>query len=312
MAVKIGILIPTRNRPDQISRLLESLSNSIYPTEQIVIVSSGTPIDEVLKRFKNQLNITHHHLSLPGQIRQKMYGLQLFNEEVDWVLFLDDDLVLAPKALFEAATFVEESKEKIPIGIGFNLPSSKKDTSGLFKSNLAKMFGLKQGTLGKVLRNGHANSYLDSEESIKTDWLNGASMWRRDAIQFYKSEFLDAKYSAYEDVIFSYEAGKHGHLFFLPSCELDFQEEQVIDVTAREVFLSATYWRYFFVRTNQELSLIRFFWSQIGRSLDFTFNGHYSYLQKFKLGIWSTKLFARLMLDSREKNIINTLKNRLP
>ena len=71
----IGVLIPTRNRPIQIIRILESLSANYLENLEVVVVSSGERIDDCIEPFKLRMNLTYIHTNQAGQIYQKKLGL---------------------------------------------------------------------------------------------------------------------------------------------------------------------------------------------------------------------------------------------
>jgi hypothetical protein len=265
-----GVLVATRNRPEHLWRLLSSLTALDLVLSKVVIVSSGKAIDEVIQIFSNKLTIIHAHLTSGGQVRQKMHGITQFGTETDWVLFLDDDLLVSKSALSQAEQVITNYSGSTLQGIGFSLPMTKTEKQNNILKFFSRVFCL-HGLPGKILTNGHAVSYSESQLVILTQWLNGASLWRRESLKHYQSDFIGAKYSAYEDVIFSYAVGKNGTLLYAPECVLEYQEEQPDDVSNYEAFHSASYWRYYFVCSNPELSKLGLLWSQIGRSLDFTY-----------------------------------------
>ena len=158
------------------------------------------------------------------------------------------------------------------VGVGLELEqTSKLKDSSMLKRRIAKVFFL-NGKPGQILRSGHPVAYLGSPGVTKTQWLIGVSMWRREILNHYGVEFLDSKYSAFEDVIFSYKCLNFGDLMYLPQSKLFFQDDSVTE-EGIEVFTSATYWRFYFVHTNREdFSFLAFFWSQIGRSIFFLFD----------------------------------------
>jgi hypothetical protein len=267
---------------------------STVPIRQLVIVSSGDSIDSVIQEFSRNLSITHYHSELPGQIRQKMQGTKLFNQEINWILNLDDDLVLDSNAIEYAINCT--MTDRSIVGVGFALPSTQKSIQGYLPKLLAQIFGLSEKSLGKILKNGHASSYLQSAVPIETQWLNSATMWRKEVLVNYQSSYLEAKYAAYEDVIFSYTVSKTYKLFFQPLSKLAFQEFQAQDVSNYEAFHSASYWRFYFVRTNSELSVLGLLWSQIGRSLDFTYQTPFGLSGKIKAFASSMSIFFDLVL----------------
>lgn len=267
-----AILIATRNRPNQISQLLESIIAQSHLPEQVVIVSSGQEISKVVKRFSGKVNITHEHLMSYGQIRQKTFGIRKIFDNVEWVLFLDDDLILRPDTLTKLENFLfslKENPHEQVIGIGLKIPSSSHLRNSRRRRLIAKLFLLDSKKPGSVLKSGHPVDYLTSGGVLKTQWLNGISVWRADVLGSYNFDFLDSKYSAFEDVIFSFRQNSNGSLIFNPEIEIDLQTDQSTDLSRKDIFLAASFWRLKFILENSGFSKIGFIWSQIGRSIFF-------------------------------------------
>ena len=81
---QIAVLIPTRNRPEKIAKLLDSLRSSTIKPNQIIIVASGEDIKNHLKPFEDSFEITYQYTQIMGQIAQKKIGIDLINEEINW------------------------------------------------------------------------------------------------------------------------------------------------------------------------------------------------------------------------------------
>lgn len=274
--MKIAILIATRNRPNELECLLESILMQSELPAQIVIVSSGKDISYVIQRFEEELKLDHYHIDGYGQIRQKMFGVQKLSKDTDWVLFLDDDLILRKNSLEQLKKSIVELEkgETYPvIGIGIGIPSTSHLKKASFEKFIARLFLLDSDRAGAVLKSGHPVEYLKSEHLVKTDWLNGVSAWRLDACLSYNFDFLDARYSAFEDVIFSYKQRFRGNLVFDPRIVIDMQDSQLTDFSRGDVFQAASYWRLKFVLDNEEISKPFFLWSQVGRSFYFIWKG---------------------------------------
>jgi GT2 family glycosyltransferase len=264
---EVAILIPTRNRPEKVVKLLDSLNSSTIKPNQIIIVASGEDIKNYLGRFEESFQISYKHTQISGQIAQKKIGITLLNEKNNWCLFLDDDLVVDPTAIERALEEVNSRVSESVIGVGFSLPTTSraKSASGL-TLRIGNLFGIHTNSPGKVLRNGHATSYLQMEEVTNTEWLNGASMWQKSVLKSYGQDVPSTKYAACEDLIFSYPLHKIGQLIYVPQAKLAFQDYELSDFDGLTVFESASYWRYYFVCQNG-LSRFAFFYSQFGRIL---------------------------------------------
>jgi glycosyltransferase involved in cell wall biosynthesis len=256
---EIGLLIPTRNRPRQVAKLLQSVASSLTKPEQIVIVASGESITNVILQFKDVLSISYLHINERGQIRQKMLGIQEFRSSIDWIFFCDDDL------LFESATLnllrsriMSISSDNV-VGIGTNLVDfSLKISTNNFEKVMKK---LKLFKYGKVTKSGKNNFYMDSSNMIETEWLNGASIWRRQVAETYHFPYLEARYSICEDLIFSYKAGKEDKLIFDPSIRLRNQED-FSEFSYTEIEIATFVWKVYFLSENSSISPVFFYFRE--------------------------------------------------
>lgn len=263
---KFAILIATRNRPKKIRLLLESISKLTNQPLQIVIVSSGDSIEEEVAHFRGNLNIKYLHLSQKGQIRQKIAGLKQIDESAEWILLLDDDVILNSDAIQLALDSIENHPMSPNIvGVGFSENGIQPRERRYTFEALSRAFYL-TGDKGEVLKNGQNLSYMGGDECISTSWLNGISLWRRDVVMRYDIAFKNAKYSACEDLIFSYAAKNYGVLIYCPFAKYSFQNDSKQSFVPYDIFRSISYWRLFFVLSNEELSPLSLCWSQVVRT----------------------------------------------
>jgi len=262
----VAILIATRNRPLALRCLLDSILTSSIQPQQVIIVSSGQDIGSVISEFAESLPILHLHTKSVGQIAQKRIGVELIHQKVTWCVFLDDDLVLDKNALKIAIDTAITYPRTNVIGIGLGTPVTSRGTDlPVHLEILARLFRLSSNELGKVLRSGHANSYLQSGCVIETQWLNGAAIWRTEHARNYGKDLPSTLYAACEDLIFSYPLSKKGTLIYVPEAKVNFQETELSDVDSFRVIEAASLWRFYFVSKYKELSLNYFFLSQVIR-----------------------------------------------
>ena len=263
-----AILIPTRNRPKELSILLRSIQKSTRLPKQVVVVASGQNVAHILDEFSKSLEITYLHTEVTGQIAQKRLGVELVSREVEWCLFLDDDLILGESAIDLALSVARSYKKRDIIGIGLSLPPSSRSLNApKLNKKLLKLLKLSSSQPGIVLGSGHATSYLQETSVTETQWLNGASMWKLEHAKNYGIGLPSTPYAACEDLIFSYPLSKRGTLIYVPESKLRFQESQLSDFDSLEVLRAASYWRYYFISNHKELSFVWFSFSQIVRSL---------------------------------------------
>ena len=269
--VDFAILIPTRNRPEKVMKLLGSISSSKAVPQQIVIVASGTDISREISPFQEQLPITYLFSKQGGQVNQKKLGLSNINPEIEWVAFLDDD-VLVQSDTFESAfeyldlSEMAQGEQIVGVGLGITPTSRAISARGLVRT-MGYFFLLYKKEPGLVLSSGHATSYQECGGPVFTEWLNGVSMWRRENSMKYCSIEINPKYAACEDLIFSYPESKLGKLIFLPQSRVTYQDFEITNFENIEVIESAAFNRMFFVLSNSELSKWKCVWSQVGRCL---------------------------------------------
>ncbi len=265
------VLIPTRNRRGEVESLLSSIEASSVKPSQVVLVSSGEDISNSVEKFIGKLDITYIHSEIAGQINQKRLGLSKIDPSMKWVVFLDDDLLVSRDTFERAFECIHQAggeSEKRLAGVGFGLPATTRfNNHGKLFQIAAGIFGINNFPPGSVLSNGHATSYLEQPEASETKWLNGASMWRIEEISNYGSHGISSKYAACEDLIFSYPIGKRRTLLYCPKARINFQLNEKTDFENPAVYISALYWRYFFILEHKEFSILKFNLTQIGRLL---------------------------------------------
>lgn len=292
----IAVVIPTRNRPEKLHKVLTSIANSSVKPRQVVVVSSGENVQTIIDKFKESLSITYAHSHVVGQVAQKKLAISMINQDVDWCLFSDDDVIFDSEAIAKAFEIVNVHDNEEIIGVGFRLPSTSRIIEkSVVMQKLSRLFLLDSKKPGRVLASGHASSYLQQTETTRTEWLNGVSMWRIGFARDYGMNMISTPYAACEDLIFSYPLSKIGTLLFIPSANVEFQEGELSDFNSWKIFRSASIWRYYFVCKNKELSKAAFFWSQIFRTLYFI---SHSKENKIKVSLLAAKLNFRIATNA--------------
>jgi glycosyltransferase involved in cell wall biosynthesis len=265
---KFAILIPTRNRPKELSILLDSITKSHHLPSQVVIVAAGQDVRDVVNDFKELLNIDYCHTETRGQIAQKRIGVALVLPEIEWCLFLDDDLALAHDCMAIAFDALNHPAKGEIIGIGLALPPSSRGLNLPWgQESILRLFKLYSSEPGRVLSSGHATSYLQERQVVETQWLNGASLWRTSIARNYGKDLPSTPYAACEDLVFSYPHSKKGVLIYAPEAKVYFQSNELTQFDSFEVLKSASYWRFFLVAKSSDLSFKWFFLSQVVRLL---------------------------------------------
>ena len=233
------------------------------------MVSSGENVAKVVNRYKHMLNINHIHTEYSGQSLQKTLAIKSLNNNIDWVFFIDDDLILTSDTLSR----VEKRILKLPnasfSGIGTRL-ISQDESFGKINFGIANsLFSKNHGTIRK---SGRAIKYMYDELNYP-EWLNGASIWRIECLEEYKLPVLDSRYAAYEDVIFSSKMANVSKLVYDPEIEV---VEQIPHKNLNLSFSQLKYislWTGFLVCSRLETRLINYKCLILFRATKFLFFG---------------------------------------
>lgn len=197
---KLAIVVPTKDRPDELSRMLASVSAQTRRPDQIVVVDGSKPdIRAVVEAFP-ELRIDYVQVYPPSLSQQRNAGMREVRSEMTLAGYLDDDLVLEPDAVENMLHFWEHAPPQFG-GAAFAITNAPRP-SWLAAKHL---FGIDGPVPGRMLRSGFPATIVCAGHDIETDWLyGGATIWRREVIDRfpYDEWFLGTGFM--EDVDFSY------------------------------------------------------------------------------------------------------------
>jgi glycosyltransferase involved in cell wall biosynthesis len=97
--LNFSILIATKNRPKELTLLLDSITKLTILPSKLVIVFADTDISKIVSDYKSKLNIELIRSEITSQIFQKSEGIKALKSNDGWVLFLDDDVLIDSKAI---------------------------------------------------------------------------------------------------------------------------------------------------------------------------------------------------------------------
>lgn len=255
----MAVLIASRNRPDMLINLLKSIDENRCLPGQVVLISSGD-FPQILNNKTWRFELVHQHVDFSGQVLQKTFGLDFVSKKINWVLFLDDDVIL-DKDFFAKLSFENHDSSVLGFALNHNIVYPKNFIIRLFNWMYAK----KRGGLS---RSGHPLNYIGSDSNIEIKWANGLSIWSTSIINLYKLNPPSKTYGAYEDVIFSYRVSKYGKIIFLHDIFVYSQERNALYITL-ENYISSVYMRYYFVKSNREFSLSQLIVEEFFRAINF-------------------------------------------
>ena len=174
----LAVIIPTKDRPVQVKRHLQSLVGQKCKLGRVIVVASGQDIKNVVLDFNNRLPVEYYR-SEPGQIRQRNLGISKLDEGTKLVAAMDDDVTYHEDAVVEMIRFWNETKPDTG-GVGFNIINLPK----MEHNWLRGLLGFSSKNHGQVLKSGFNTSISNISENIQVQWLNGGStVWRQNILQ---------------------------------------------------------------------------------------------------------------------------------
>jgi glycosyltransferase involved in cell wall biosynthesis len=115
--MQLSIIIPTINRRIELEELLNSIQNYVIDIPFEVIIVDQNPsgfLHEIINKFKEILNISHHLVSFKGLSKAKNYGAKKANGE--YLTFPDDDCKIFPETYSKALGLMVSKNVDIVFG----------------------------------------------------------------------------------------------------------------------------------------------------------------------------------------------------
>lgn len=262
---KIALIIPTRNRPELLIKLLNTIKlQQVKPDQVIIVDGSDNPIKPHIEPFFFK-EITYVHVSPPSLTTQRNQGIRHLNPDITLAGYLDDDIELEPDAIKEMLAFWENSPGDIA-GAAFNIINNP-PRNHLTKA-ITRFFTITGKIPGKVLRSGFCTVEVPLTKDIESEWLcGGATIWRRNILDNYKYDEWYKGWAYHEDVEYSYRVSKKYRMIVLYKPKVD-HNPPPYNKSKNKIFgKMAVINRYYFVKKNPELSIPLFYWATVGEVL---------------------------------------------
>jgi glycosyltransferase involved in cell wall biosynthesis len=210
----IGFVIATKDRPDDLRRMLRSIATQTHQPDLVIIVdSSTTPVSVVADEFSEMLRMQYIHHLPPSASAQRNAGIDAIQAGVELIAFLDDDATLEPGALEAMLAFWADAPSELG-GAAFNMVNHPIQTlSSIKRGTIVSALGLYGAQPGQVAKSGWQSMTGFVAHNISVDWLaSGAVVWRSEVVNECRfDEFFDG-YSYLEDLEHSYRIGRHWRL----------------------------------------------------------------------------------------------------
>jgi len=206
-------VVATKDRPDDLRRLLESLRQQTVNIAEIVVVdASREPVESVVTALP-ELRMRYVRHWPPSAAAQRNAGIRACDPSATLIGFADDDTTFEPDSFAAMLRFWESAGEDV-FGASFNILNYRlPGGQSLKRSRISARLGLYPARLGGVAPSGWQSVTGQVSQTLFVEWLpSGAVVWRRDAMDNHAfDEYFDT-YSYVEDLDFSYSIGRKGRL----------------------------------------------------------------------------------------------------
>ena len=312
---QVAVICATKDRPDKVRALLESLAKLSSLPGQILIADGGQNLKSMVSKYSARLPISCLYCPDPGQVLQRNYAHSRLDKNIRLVLHVDDDITLEPNSLDLALEHwnqnsLDDGKPLVGMGLNvINLPQKKDNL-------LRKIALMRVEPKGEVWKSGYTSPSLpilsERKGVVETKWLvGGAAIWSREILTVHHPLSIPTRWAVCEDVIFSYPLSKVNRLVVCREA-IEFHGDNYSHHGVKKRFFyvfSEVLMRYFFVKSNDELSLLAFFWASSFHFFGFVFRGCSGELRSFGSAFGMAFGFAWIFMSFvRRRSIISMLQ----
>lgn len=260
MKERLSIIIPTRDRHQDLERLLESITVQGVKLLQVIIVDSGNdPINGILKKFPD-LAIIYARL-LPASLpAQRNLGISKISGEATLVAFLDDDIVMEDNSIKGMMEFWKTAGDDVA-GASFNLINVSSERVTFTE----RLFLVNAGIPGVVMRSGFQSKTACVKETMRVQWIPGCAMvWRKGILDKFRFDEWFYGYAHCEDLDFSYHISRQYKLFILKDAGVTHNTKPIEKKYEFHLGIMQVINRVYFVKKHPGFSLPLCYWSCFG------------------------------------------------
>ena len=206
--MKFAVVIPTMNRPDEIRQILGGIAEQApQPNAVVVVDASESPQQALEQEFPGlPLRVLAHQP--PSAAGQRNRGIRETLDGVEFVMLLDDDLVLEDGAFGAMASFWQDAAASVA-GAGFNFTDLPPGGGWWRRSRMLAWLGLYPSEPGGVARSGWHAAVATRETDVDVAWLpTTAAVWRVSAVRDVAFDPFFHGYSYLEDLDFSFSISR--------------------------------------------------------------------------------------------------------
>lgn len=229
--LKTSLIIPTKDRPNKIIRLLKKLSiNKIKFNEILVIDSSKKFYSKKIKSFCEKKKYKYFY-SKPSTSLQRNIGLKK-SKLNKFIMFMDDDVILFKDTFRNMNNCIEKNKNDTSIAaFGFNQIENVKENffEKIKKVRLIELLNIYPSTPGSVSQSGWHSKIINLKKDVFGEWIfTTICIYKKKDIVGLKFDKTFGKYSYLEDLDFSLNLKKKNKRIFISS-KAKFRHPENID-----------------------------------------------------------------------------------
>ncbi len=201
--MEFDIVIPTKDRPEDLKRLIDSIDNSTKLPKNVIIVDQSFNV--LSKIVSNKYNVNHIHAkNITGLCDAKNLGVSFCKSDI--IHFFDDDIIVDPD-YFE---IINRHFEQHPEYCGI-CGRQKNSKSSIIKIVAFSFFHI--GSFKDIRKK--CNSGYVKKPLVETNILpGGITAYKRIVFDSFKFDDVLIKYCLGEDMDFSYRVSKKFRLAF--------------------------------------------------------------------------------------------------
>ena len=213
--ISFAFVVPTKDRGEDLRRMLASLvTQTRLPDQVIVVDGSGIAVSWCVAEFAD-LQIDYLRLLPPSLSAQRNAGMAMLRPEITHAGYLDDDVVLETDSVGQMDSFWASAGVDVG-GAAFNVVNMTLSQEAVPRRRL----GAGGDGLGMVAPNGLVHELCEVRENLETDWLCGGAVWRREVIENYCYDNWFQGTGFMEDVDYSYGVRERYRLFVVAAARL--------------------------------------------------------------------------------------------
>lgn len=263
MMHRIAYVVPTKDRPEDLRKMLASLSVQTRAPDQVIVVDgSSEPVQNVMGEFP-QLPLVYVRVFPPGLAKQRNAGMVKLDDSITLAGYLDDDLVLEPDATERMMEFWESASDEMG-GAAFSIINQP--IASKWGRVVASSFLIGSSKPGEMLPSGFQSQIPFITETVETDWLyGGATIWRRSVVKEFSYDEWYVGTGYLEDVDYSFRVRQKYKLAVVGQARVYHYSRPV---ALQKQFLLGQHQvvnRTYFVRKLDRFSYPAFWWSLTGQ-----------------------------------------------